>query len=125
MPEDNAQVSPSTPSPIILPFPNHGFAVGFPSPSDQPFHVPEGSQQKRIMNLSLAVAVVLLAGKTFASVVTGSSAIYSDAAESVVHVFAVAFAGWALWLSLKPADDTHHFGHDKIAYIYPRASKVP
>ena len=69
------------------------------------------------MNLSLAVAAVLLAGKAFASVVTGSSAIYSDAAESVVHLFAVAFAAWALRLSHKPADDTHHFGHDKISYI--------
>ncbi len=69
------------------------------------------------MNLSLAVAVVLLAGKAFASVVTGSSAIYSDAVESVVHVFAVAFAAWALRLSHKPADGTHHYGHDKIAYI--------
>jgi cation diffusion facilitator family transporter len=69
------------------------------------------------MNLSLAVAAVLLAGKAFASVVTGSSAIYSDAVESVVHVFAVAFAAWALRLSHKPADGTHHFGHDKISYI--------
>jgi cation diffusion facilitator family transporter len=50
-------------------------------------------------------------------VVTGSSAIYSDAAESVVHVLAVAFAAWALRLSHKPADDTHHYGHDKISYI--------
>ena len=74
-------------------------------------------EQKRVMNLSLAVAAVLLGGKAFASVVTGSSAIYSDAAESVVHLFAVAFAAWALRLSHKPADDTHHFGHDKIAYI--------
>lgn len=69
------------------------------------------------MNLSLAVAAILLAAKAFAAVVTGSSAIYSDAAESVVHVFAVAFAGWALRLSHKPADGTHHFGHDKISYI--------
>ncbi|QTN34247.1 cation transporter [Akkermansiaceae bacterium] len=69
------------------------------------------------MNLSLACALALLAGKTFASVVTGSSAIYSDAVESVVHVFAVAFAAWALRLSHKPADGTHHFGHDKISYI--------
>ena len=69
------------------------------------------------MNLSLAVALVLLGAKTYASVVTGSSAIYSDAAESVVHVFAVAFAAWALRLSHKPADDTHHFGHDKISFI--------
>lgn len=79
--------------------------------------VPGFAQQKAVMNLSLAVAVVLLGAKTYASVVTGSSAIYSDAAESVVHVFAVAFAAWALRLSHKPADDTHHFGHDKIAFI--------
>jgi cation diffusion facilitator family transporter len=69
------------------------------------------------MNLSLAVAMVLLGAKAFASVVTGSSAIYADAAESVVHVLAVAFAAWALRLSHKPADGTHHFGHDKISYI--------
>lgn len=69
------------------------------------------------MNLSLAVAVLLLGAKTYASVVTGSSAIYSDAAESVVHMFAVGFAAWALRLSHKPADDTHHFGHDKISFI--------
>lgn len=69
------------------------------------------------MNLSLAVAVVLLAAKVLASVLTGSSAIYSDAAESVVHVFAVAFAAWALRLAHKPADDSHHFGHDKISFI--------
>tara|TARA_B110000037_G_scaffold196429_1_gene233621 strand:+ start:1855 stop:2295 length:441 start_codon:yes stop_codon:yes gene_type:complete len=70
-----------------------------------------------VMNLSLAVAVLLLGGKVFAAVLTGSSAIYSDAVESVVHVFAVAFAAWALRLSHKPADDTHHFGHDKISFI--------
>ena len=69
------------------------------------------------MNLSLAVAIVLLAGKTFAAISTGSSSVYSDAAESVVHVFAVAFAAWALRLSQKPADDTHHYGHDKISFI--------
>jgi cation diffusion facilitator family transporter len=32
-------------------------------------------------------------------------------------MFAVAFAAWALRLSHKPADDTHHFGHDKISFI--------
>jgi len=75
------------------------------------------SQQKRVMNASLAVAVVLLAVKVTASIVTDSSAIYSDAAESVVHVLAVAFAAWALRLSHKPADETHHFGHDKVSFV--------
>lgn len=73
--------------------------------------------QKRMMNLSLAAAVVLLAAKVTAAVVTRSSAVYSDAAESVVHLLAVGFAAWALRLVHKPADETHHFGHDKVAFL--------
>ncbi|MES2475050.1 MAG: cation diffusion facilitator family transporter [Verrucomicrobiota bacterium] len=69
------------------------------------------------MNLSLGAAVVLLLLKVTAAVATGSSAIYSDAAESVVHLLAVAFAAWALRLAHKPADETHHFGHDKVAFL--------
>lgn len=70
-----------------------------------------------MMNLSLGVAVVLLFAKIIAAGLTGSSAIYSDAAESVTHVLAVAFAAWALRLAHKPSDETHHFGHDKVAFI--------
>lgn len=73
--------------------------------------------QKRMMNLSLAAAVLLLGAKVTAAAVTGSSAVYSDAAESVVHLLAVAFAAWALRLAHKPADETHHFGHDKVAFL--------
>jgi cation diffusion facilitator family transporter len=74
-------------------------------------------EQKRVMNLSLAVAVLLLGAKVTAAAVTGSSAIYSDAAESVVHLLAVTFAVWALRLAHKPADESHHFGHDKVAFL--------
>jgi cation diffusion facilitator family transporter len=74
-------------------------------------------EQKRVMNLSLAAAVVLLAAKISAASLTSSSAVYSDAAESVVHLLAVAFAAWALRLAHKPADETHHFGHDKVAFL--------
>jgi cation diffusion facilitator family transporter len=35
----------------------------------------------------------------------------------VVHFLAVAFACWALRLSIKPADETHHFGHDKVSFL--------
>ena len=70
-----------------------------------------------MMNLSLVAAVVLLGAKVTAAVFTGSSAIYSDAAESVVHFLAVCFASWALRLAHKPADETHHFGHDKVAFL--------
>ena len=49
--------------------------------------------------------------KLVAAYLTGSAAIYGDAAESVVHVVAVAFAAYSVRLAWKPADDTHHYGH--------------
>jgi cation diffusion facilitator family transporter len=83
----------------------------------QTSHVSGYEEQKRMMNFSLAAAVLLLAAKVTAAVVTGSSAIYSDAAESVVHCLAVCFAVWALRIAHKPADETHHFGHDKVSFL--------
>ena len=41
-------------------------------------------EQKRVMNLSLVAALVLLGVKVTGAVMTGSSAIYSDAAESAL-----------------------------------------
>lgn len=48
------------------------------------------------MWLSLIVGLLMLVGKVTAYLFTGSSAIFSDAAESVVHVVAVAFAVFSL-----------------------------
>jgi cation diffusion facilitator family transporter len=69
------------------------------------------------MSLSLGVGFFMLLVKVFAYWLTGSVAILSDAAESVVHVVAVSFAAYSLWLSQKPADRSHHYGHDKIAFF--------
>ena len=75
------------------------------------------AEQRKLMNVSLGVAWLLLVLKVVAAAKTGSSAIFSDAAESVVHALAVCFAWWALRISHKPADETHHFGHDKVAFL--------
>lgn len=69
------------------------------------------------MNLSLAVGVLMLAAKWTAFLLTGSSVIFSDAAESVVHIIAVWFAWYALRLTARPPDAEHHYGHEKIAFI--------
>ena len=71
----------------------------------------------RAIKASLWVGVVLLAVKIGAAASTGSSAIYSDAAESVVNVLAALFAAYSLQLSRKPADENHHYGHEKAAYV--------
>ena len=69
------------------------------------------------MRLSLAVGFLMLGTKVFAYWMTGSAAILADAAESVVHVVAVSFAAYSLWLSRKPADRSHLYGHDKVAFF--------
>lgn len=74
-------------------------------------------EQMNIMLVSLVVAVILLGLKVWAAGVTHSSALYSDAAESFVHLIAVIIAVRALQMSHKPADDDHHFGHDKAAFL--------
>ncbi len=69
------------------------------------------------MRISLIVGVLMLAAKVSAYLLTGSSAIFSDAAESVVHVVAVAFAVFSLWLSTRPADPKFHYGYERIAFF--------
>jgi cation diffusion facilitator family transporter len=69
------------------------------------------------MRLSLIFGFAMLAGKTAAWFLTHSSAIFSDAAESVIHVIAVGFASFSLRLSARPA--SHHFlyGYERIAFF--------
>ncbi len=69
------------------------------------------------MRLSLAIGLVMFVMKVGAYLLTGSAAILSDAAESVVHVAAVVFAAYSLGLSYKPADASHPYGHAKIAFF--------
>ena len=69
------------------------------------------------MRLSLAVGVLMLLGKTAAYYITGSAAILSDFAESVVHVIAVAFAAFSLRLSTKPAAPTFLYGFERITFF--------
>jgi len=69
------------------------------------------------MRISLAFGVVMLVGKMAAYFMTGSAAILSDAAESVIHVVAVAFATFSLRLSTKPAAPKFLYGYERITFF--------
>ena len=69
------------------------------------------------MQLSLAVGLFMLGMKLYAFWITRSAAIFSDAAESVVHNVAVGFALFSVWYSSRPADRSHPYGHAKIDYF--------
>lgn len=69
------------------------------------------------MRLSLIFGLVMLAGKTTAYFMTHSAAILSDAAESVIHVVAVAFAAFSLRLSTRPAAPQFLYGYERITFF--------
>ena len=75
------------------------------------------SDNQFAMRISLVVGVLMLASKVTAYGLTGSSAIFSDAAESVVHVVAVGFAVFSLWLSMRPAIPKFQYGYERIAFF--------
>lgn len=75
-------------------------------------------RQKRFaMRLSLFVGIGMFFLKFVAYTLTHSTAILSDASESIVHVLAVGFAAYSLRLAAKPADREHRYGHAKISFM--------
>ncbi len=70
-----------------------------------------------VMAASLATAVLMLIGKLTAYAMTGSTAILSDAIESIVHILATSLAAFSLWWSHQEACERHPYGHGKIAYF--------
>ena len=75
------------------------------------------SVQMFAIRLSLAFGFLMLAMKWYAYYLTGSTAILSDAAESVIHIIGVSFAVFSLWYSFQPPDAEHTYGHNKISYF--------
>jgi cation diffusion facilitator family transporter len=69
------------------------------------------------MRLSLFFGLAMLVGKTTAYFMTHSAAIFSDAAESVIHVIAVGFASFSLRLSTKPASSQFLYGYERITFF--------
>ncbi|MDX1591861.1 MAG: cation diffusion facilitator family transporter [Balneolaceae bacterium] len=72
---------------------------------------------RKALKISLFVSLVILLMKAGAFFITGSTAALSDAAESVVHLFAVGFVVYGYYLSQKPADEDHHYGHERIEFF--------
>jgi cation diffusion facilitator family transporter len=80
---------------------------------------PTGDNRIRLvaMAISLAVSLGLLGAKFQAYRLTGSTAILSDALESIVNVVAAGFAIAALVFAGRPADRNHPYGHGKMEFL--------
>lgn len=74
-------------------------------------------QNIRIQTWVAVLSVTLLITKLVAYYLTGSLAILTDALESIVNVVAGFFGLYSLYLSAKPRDEDHPYGHGKIEFV--------
>lgn len=74
-------------------------------------------QKRKAAYISLIIGFLMFGGKITAYLITGSAAIFSDALESIVHIFATGMALFSIYLSSKPADESHFYGHGNVEYF--------
>jgi len=67
--------------------------------------------------LSVAAAILTIALKAAAYLLTSSVGLLSDALESVVNLVGALMAMMMLIVAARPPDDDHAFGHDKAEYF--------
>jgi len=67
--------------------------------------------------LSLVLSILVLAIKFFAYEMTKSTAVFSDAVESIVNVIAALVALFVMKAVAEPADEEHPYGHGKLEYF--------
>ncbi|GAB3278647.1 cation diffusion facilitator family transporter [Larkinella harenae] len=69
------------------------------------------------MTISLVLSVALMLLKFTAWWLTSSTAILTDALESIINVIASGFALYSIYLSGLPRDRNHPYGHGKIEFF--------
>jgi cation diffusion facilitator family transporter len=75
------------------------------------------SKLTRFAWLSIGAALLTIALKTVAYLLTGSVGLLSDAVESVVNLAGAAMALGMLTIAALPPDDNHSYGHSKAEYF--------
>lgn len=75
------------------------------------------TQNLRLQKIIAAVSAVLFIVKIIAWFITNSVAILTDALESIVNVVAGFIGLYSLYISAKPKDRDHPYGHGKVEFI--------
>src|SRR5688572_33179984 len=81
------------------------------------FFLQTARQNFKLQKLIALTSVILFAIKITAWLLTNSVAILTDALESIVNVAAGFFGLYSLYISAKPKDTDHPYGHGKIEFI--------
>ena len=79
--------------------------------------MPRAATERRAAWIAVGVAIALMVTKLAAYRLTGSTAVFGDAMESLVNVAASLLAVWSVWMAHRPADRTHPYGHGKAEFV--------
>ena len=74
-------------------------------------------QKRSVALVALFGGIAIFLVKLLAYFVSNSVALLSDALESIVNILASGLMLFSVWLSAKPADDSHNYGHQKVEDI--------
>jgi cation diffusion facilitator family transporter len=75
------------------------------------------ADRMRAGRLSLLVGCLIFGAKFLAYSITGSSAVFADAIESIVNIVSAGMLIFALKLAARPPDESHPYGHGKIEFL--------
>ena len=75
------------------------------------------NEKERVALSSIAASAGLTVAKGVVGLLTGSLAILSEAAHSLLDLVATVMTYFAVRISGKPADEEHHYGHGKIESV--------
>ena len=73
--------------------------------------------KQRVALSSIAASAGLTVAKAIVGVMSGSLAILSEAAHSLIDLGATVMTYYAVRVSGKPADAEHHYGHGKVESV--------
>jgi cation diffusion facilitator family transporter len=81
--------------------------------------LPRGDDPARLRagKISLVAGTSICVGKFAVAAATGSTAVFSDAMESIVNVAAAALLLYTLVVASRPADRDHPYGHGKVEFF--------
>jgi cation diffusion facilitator family transporter len=75
------------------------------------------NEKERVALGSIAASGGLTLAKGVVGVLTGSLAVLSEAAHSLIDLGATVMTYFAVRIAGKPADEEHHYGHGKVESI--------
>lgn len=83
----------------------------------QSIHLQKANQNLRLQQIVTVIGIILFVAKIIAWYITHSVAILTDALESIVNIIAAFIGVYSLYISAKPKDIDHPYGHGKAEFI--------